>query len=66
MMSHREAARQALADARLEGFEPTEEEMQLWEDYADEKISGEEYRRISIERAREYDKIVQQRVAQIK
>jgi hypothetical protein len=66
MMSHREAARQALASAQLEGFEPTEEEMQLWEDYADEKISGEEYRRISIERAQEYDKIVQQRVAQIK
>jgi hypothetical protein len=67
MMSHKEAARQSLASARLEGFEPTEEEMKLWEAYADEQISGDEYCRITLERiqkrAQERDKIAMQRAA---
>ncbi|MDR0588842.1 MAG: antitoxin VbhA family protein [Burkholderiales bacterium] len=32
----------ALADARLEGYEPTSEELSLWNEFVEHKITGDE------------------------
>jgi hypothetical protein len=63
MMSHKEATRQALADARIEGYEPTAEDMKLWDAVADGTLSCDDCRRIATERAQERDKIARQRAA---
>jgi hypothetical protein len=54
--SRKLAAKQALASAMLEGFKPTPEDLELWEKFVNEEISGDEYRRIVLERARETER----------
>jgi hypothetical protein len=50
--SRRKAADHAWASSMLEGFNPTPEQTELWEKFVNEEISGDEYRRIVVERAR--------------
>jgi len=52
------AADQAWASCILEGFNPTQEEIDLRDRLVNEEISSEEYLRIVVERAREYEKAI--------
>lgn len=52
----KEASDQAWASAILEGFNPTQEQIELRDKLVNEEISGDEYLRIVVERARELEK----------
>ncbi|MDR0233405.1 MAG: hypothetical protein LBI31_01120 [Zoogloeaceae bacterium] len=54
--SEKFAAKLAWANAKLEGFEPTQEQTELMERFVNEEISGDEYLRIVVERARETER----------
>jgi hypothetical protein len=47
--------RNALASAKIEGFEPDEAFMQLWQRFVDREITNDEFHRIVNERAQEED-----------
>jgi hypothetical protein len=48
----------ALASARIEGFEPDEAFMRLWWQRVDCKITGDEFIRIVIRQAQEEDRAI--------
>jgi hypothetical protein len=47
-----EAAKQAWASSIIEGFDPTQEDVDLWNKFVNEEISGDEYLRIVVKQAR--------------
>jgi hypothetical protein len=50
------SANNALADAILEGYEPDEADLDLWDRYVRGEVSGEEYMRIVIAEAKEEER----------
>jgi hypothetical protein len=50
------AANNALASSILEGYEPTEADLDLWDRYVRGEVSGEEYMRIVIAEAKEEER----------
>jgi len=61
LAQRQEAAKQALANVMIEGFEPDAEFMQLWDQFITGEISSEEYFAIVTQQALEEDRQLQER-----